>query len=240
MISRLPRHLAALPLAALLAFGLSASVAVAPIWIAPPLTVLLALALGARGLVLAVYALFWPLLVGLASLALPAWAWALAALALFAVCRHAMTERVPLFLSSRAAVDALADSVPQGVRFADLGAGTGSVVVPLARRRPDLTVIGVESAWLPWLLCRWRGRDLDNLRVRYGDIWKQDWHGFDVVYVYLSPAPMSRVWARFRKDAPADGCLISNTFSVDGAPPDRTVPLDDAMDSQLYFWKNRR
>lgn len=229
------RHALALALGLLLAFAISAMTAIAPMWLAPPLMVLTALGLGLRGAWLVLHAAFVPLLLAAVALDLPPWAW-LAALALsYALCRHAIVERVPLFLSSQAAVAALAECLPHGARLVDLGCGTGSVVFPLARLRPDLDITGIESAWLPWLICRLR-RVGSPVRLIYGNIWQQDWSRYDALYCYLSPAPMARVAAQFRRQAAPGARLISNTFGIENRPPEATVKLHDAMDSELLIW----
>lgn len=228
----------ALALGILLAFAISASTGLAPMWLAPPLMVLTALGLGLRGAWLVLHGLSVPLVLAALALDLPPWVWLLALALSYALCRHAIVERVPLFLSSQAAVAALAERLPRGARFVDLGCGTGSVIFPLARLRPDLVVTGIESAWLPWLVCRLRQRR-SAARVVYGDIWQQDWGQFDVVYCYLSPAPMLRVAARFHQQAGPGAWLISNTFGIENQPPETTVKLHDAMDSELLIWTHK-
>lgn len=233
------RHLWSLPLSLVMTMAISPGLPLAPVWLVMPMTLGLALILGARGWLLLVYAGFWPALVGLLSLDVPGWWFGAAALLLFALSRHAIGERVPLFLSSKAAVARLAAELPAGARVADMGCGIGSVVVPLARLRPDLHVTGVEGSWLTWLIARLRAAN-SSACIRYGDIWRQDWQAFDVIYVYLSPVPMPRVWQKFQTEALPGAWLVSNTFGIDGVPPVRQAGLDDVMQSQLQYWISAR
>ena len=109
---------------------------------------------------------------------------------------------MPLYNSNRAAWDALLSLCPNGlVRFVDLGAGLGGPLAFLAKARPDGFFLGVEAspltfaiAWLRTLPCR------GNCKVRWGSLWNQDLSGFEVVYAFLSPAPMPELWAKAERE----------------------------------------
>ena len=59
--------------------------------------------------------------------------------------RHVYDWTRPLFLFGR---DALVDGLdpPQGGRVCELGCGTAHNLIRLARRRPDLKIIGVDAS----------------------------------------------------------------------------------------------
>lgn len=187
------------------------------------------------------YALFVPLALGLSALGLPAWVYALLALLCYAVGRNAWRERVPLYLSSHGACERLAGWLPPGASLLDLGSGDGKLAVTLGRLRPDVRVLGLESAWLPHLLGRWRwwraGRPA-NVELRYGDFWTDSWSGFDAVYAFLSPAPMPRLWTAFAVKADPGACLISNSFDIPGVPVDQTLVFDGTLQTQLLIWRH--
>lgn len=147
----------------------------------------------------------------------------------------AVRTRVPLYLSSNEAVDALAERLPPGAAFLDLGCGLGGPLAGLARRRPDLWLVGVESAPLNWLIAWLRlGR---RAEIRLGSIWDTDLSGFDVVYAYLSPAPMARLWEKARSQMRPGSHLISNTFAIPGTLPHETVELHDLSHARLLIWR---
>lgn len=163
-------------------------------------------------------------------------AWYLAGFALLALTSlGAVGTRVPLFLSSPQAAEALAQRLPPGAAFLDLGCGLGGPLARLARLRPDVRLQGVEAAPLNWLIARLRlaGR----ARVQLGSLWDVDLAGFDVVYAYLSPAPMARLWDKVRAEMKPGSLLISNSFPVPGAPPDETVQLHDLSHARLLIWR---
>lgn len=181
--------------------------------------------------------LFFPLLgLALSSEIEPLWAMA-AFVALALTSLGSLRTRVPLFLSSRQAVDALARCIPErpGLRLIDLGCGLGGPLAGLARLRPDLVLHGVEAAPLNWLVSRLR---LDGrARIVLGSLWDQDLSRFDVVYAYLSPAPMARLWDKACREMRPGSLLISNSFEVPGVAPDRVIALDDLSRSRLLLWR---
>lgn len=147
--------------------------------------------------------------------------------------------QVPFFLSNRRAREALAQLLPResGFRFVDLGAGCGGVVRELARRRPDGDFTGVELAPLPYWIGRLRGRPgASRSELRRGDFWALDLGSYDVVYAYLSPAAMPRLWEKARREMRPGSLLVSNSFPVPGATADVRVSLDE-RGRALHAWR---
>ncbi len=145
--------------------------------------------------------------------------------------------RVPLFPSSQRVVEVLAQRLPAGpgLRLIDLGCGLGGPLAGLARSRPDLLLHGVEAAPLNWLVSRLRlnGRAC----VRLGSLWDEDLSRYDIVYAYLSPAPMARLWEQARRQMRPGSLLISNSFEIPGVTPDEVLELDDLTASRLLLWR---
>ncbi len=151
----------------------------------------------------------------------------------------AWRHRVPLFLTSAAVTRALVGVLPKraGLRFMDLGCGTGSLLIDVAQALPGAGCEGIETAPLPYLVSRWRLRAHTAVRVAWGDFWGADFSRFDVVYAYLSPQPMTRLWQKARSEMRPGSLLISNTFAVPGVEPTYTIPVADCMRSVLYVWR---
>lgn len=165
--------------------------------------------------------------------------WYLAAFVLLMlVYGRVALARVPLYLSSRAAWQAVADLVPARARVADLGSGMGGMLAFLSRQRPEGEYVGVEAAPLPFLFSRLRARwDGDRYSVRWGNFWKTDLQPFDVVYAYLSPVPMAELWRKARAEMRPGSLFISNTFAVPGVEASGEVQLDDLHHSTLYLYR---
>lgn len=171
--------------------------------------------------------------------ALPWWVWAISLAALALVYGGGVVTRVPLYLSNQAAVKAVSDLIPlsPAVRVCDLGAGLGGPLAGLARQRPDALITGIEASPLPWLACRLRCLSRRNARAVFGDIFAHDLHGYDLVYAFLSPAPMPRLWSKAKAEMRPGTLLISNTFAVPDATPEQVIDLPGRADARLYVYR---
>ncbi|SCK25043.1 class I SAM-dependent methyltransferase [Vogesella sp. LIG4] len=205
------------------------------------LVLLLARLQGMNGLALLLQALLAPAVLLASHWQLPPWLYLAGLLLLLALSRNALTERVPLYLSSSESIGRLADMLPQGARVLDLGSGDGRVVLQLAASRHDLQLLGIENALLPWLWSRIRyllaGRPA-NARLRYGSFWQQNWADFDVVHAFLSPAPMARVWQQFQQQCHPDAILVSNSFMIEGVLPVHRLALSGPLQTELLIWRH--
>jgi len=176
------------------------------------------------------------LAIGIAISLPPHWS-AAALIALLLVYGGTQRTRVPLYLSNFAAVRALRDLVPtdRPLSFLDIGAGTGTVLAAIASSHCNVAVQGVERAPIPFLLAFLRsffGRR--RYRVRWGNLWSTDLSGHDVVYAYLSPAPMPLVWEKARREMRPGSLLVSFRFIIPGVVPSTMI---DAGGNWLYVWR---
>jgi SAM-dependent methyltransferase len=186
-------------------------------------------------------ACFLPLLMLALWLSLPVWVYALGGLLTFSLARNALFERVPLYLSSTEACQVLAQWLPAGSRVLDAGSGDGKAVLALARLRPDVEVTGLENAYLPYLLAKARfvlAGSPANARLCYGSFWQAKWGDYDVVYAFLSPEPMPRLWQAFLRAGARHAVLISNTFAIPGIPPSESLPLSGPLQRELFIWRH--
>jgi len=162
--------------------------------------------------------------------------WFLAGFVLLALTSPgAVRTRVPLFLSSPRAAEELARRLPERGRFIDLGCGLGGPLARLARTRPDAILAGVEAAPLNWLIARLRL--MHRARIRLGSLWGTDLREADLVYAYLSPAPMDRLWKKARAEMRPGSLFVSNSFAVPGVPPHETIELSDLSGARLFVWR---
>jgi hypothetical protein len=183
--------------------------------------------------------IFLPTLFG--ALFLPVHAgWFLAASVLLALfCFGAARDRVPLYFTGRRAKAALLAQLPRraGLRVLDAGAGWGGLVARLARARPDARVEGVENAPFSFALAWLRLRGRRNTRIAFRNLWHTPFSGCDVVYAFLSPAVMGRLWDKARAEMRPGSLFVSNSFAVPGVPPHATVDVGDLRGSRLYLWR---
>jgi SAM-dependent methyltransferase len=224
LVALLYRELFALPLAVACVQGICAAFASykldAPPWWPPIHVVFMPFAVLASGLDIA-----------------PGWYLGAFALLLLVFWRTDRT-RVPLFLTNEKTALAVAGLIPpERCRVIDLGCGNGALIRRLARLRPDCSFLGVEHAPLPWLWARLSTAGMANCHVCYGDFWQRPLTDFAVVYAFLSPAPMPRLWAKAAAEMRPGALLISNSFEIPGISPDHVTPVDDRRATRLLCYR---
>ncbi|WP_374241228.1 trans-aconitate 2-methyltransferase [Zoogloea sp.] len=181
---------------------------------------------------------FAPLVAGALQLGI-APGWYLAAFVAFAlVYWSSFRTQVPLFLSNPQTAEAVAGLLPDDypARLLDLGSGTGSLLRPLARLRPDCRCEGIEAAPAPYLLSRLLSRRQPNIYLARGDFWQLPWTDYDVVYAFLSPVPMPEVWRKASAELRPGSLLVSNSFPVEGVTPDAVIDVPDRRRTRLYLY----
>lgn len=181
---------------------------------------------------------FMPLAVLALGLGLPSWVWLAGFLAMLMTFWRTDRSRVPLYLTNAMASEALAALLPATpVAVVDLGCGDGGLLRRLARARPDCRFVGFEHAPLPWACARLRCRGLPNVEIRFGDFWSHPLGGYALVYAFLSPVPMHRLWIKAKSEMRADALLVSNSFAVPDIPPESTVEVADARQTRFYCYR---
>jgi hypothetical protein len=187
--------------------------------------------------------LFTPILVLMLSVELPPNLYLVAFLILLLIYWGTFRTQVPFYLSSIQvwhAVERLlpAEKADSSFVFLDLGSGLGGLLTHLAKTRPDGSYAGVETAPLPflwsWLRIRLSGDR--NSRVNWSNLWDCDLSQYDVVFAYLSPVPMEKLWLKARAEMRPGTLFISSTFAVPDQSPHETVLVDDLHSSSLLIW----
>ncbi|MFP5076546.1 class I SAM-dependent methyltransferase [Rhizobium sp. YIM 134829] len=172
---------------------------------------------------------------------LPAWVFLVAFLLTLLISWNSAGEQVPLYLTNARTADALGQlAEAAGARkIVDLGSGLGSVVLPLARRGPHLFATGVETAPLPYAASRLRLAlsGLANARLQRTSLWDVDLSAYDLVYCFLSPVPMPRLFEKARAEMRPGSLFVSNSFPVPDRTPDEVVTVADSRSTTLYVYR---
>jgi hypothetical protein len=240
------------PLPALLIWAASWSVFIAGLrWLRlpPVLALLLAAALaivfslrGATRWRRIFIAFGFPLSLGASGLAggMPHWAWLLP-LALLAACYPVSAWRdAPLFPTPGDALQGLARLVPlrDGACIVDAGCGLGHALNELRREYPRAQLSGLEWSWPIRIVCGWRmGR---AAAVSRADIWRADWSGYDLVYLFQRPESMPRAAHKAQRELRPGAWLASLEFAVPELTAQRVLNCADGRSVWLYQAPFRR
>ena len=187
-----------------------------------------------------IHLLFMPALTATLALSLsPLWFFA-GFLLLVLIYGKTYQTQVPLYLSSQEVTKALISVLPKQHTFSfiDLGCGCGGLLKNLSQVQSNGSYYGIEAAPLPYLLGKLRNLVFTpHCTIQWGDFWKADLAHYDVVYAYLSPVPMTTLWQKARQEMQPGSMFISNSFSIPGVLPEKSIPLNDFSGSTLYLWR---
>jgi SAM-dependent methyltransferase len=183
----------------------------------------------------ALHGLFLPSVLLVGTWQVPPWVFLVTFVLLALTFGNAVVERVPLYLSGRGVARALAGLGPGDatINVIDLGCGTGTLVARLARLRPRWSIRGVENAPIPFLIGRCITFRSDNARCSYDNLWYCSLRNQDLVYAFLSPAPMRKLWKKANIEMRPGSLLVSNSFPVPGVEPDRVLDVG----RRLYLYR---
>ena len=174
------------------------------------------------------------------ALNVPVWLFPLALAALLLVNSGGIFSRAPLYNSGPAAWEALASFVPEhgAFKFIDLGSGLGGALAYIADNRPDAVLLGAEASPISWLVGWLRTRrHAARCQIRFGSIWKIDTSDADLVYAFLSPAPMAELWAKVRREMRPGTLFISHSFEVLGQNPMQRIALPGRKGAALLIYR---
>lgn len=183
---------------------------------------------------------FVPLLILTLSLGLsPVWFCA-SFLLLALIYGKTYQTQVPLYLSSWEVSDTLISLLPKQrpFKFIDLGSGCGGLLSRLNQILPNGDYYGIEAAPIPCMLGKLR--NLINraaCTIKWGDFWPHNLTKYDVVYAYLSPVPMEKLWQKACQEMQPGSLFISNTFIVQNVEPEKAIKLNDFSNSTLFVWR---
>ena len=169
--------------------------------------------------------------------------WFLFALVLMLlVYKGTLTQQAPLYLTNRTTARTLAELIPEdvsGYRVADVGAGVGSFLHPLARMRPNAIFTGLENSPLTWLLGRCRLALVANCALHWKNLWAEDLSNYDLVYAFLSPVMMDSLGHKIASELGQNAVFVSNSFPVPGAVPWQILAVKDRRHTQLYCYRQQ-
>jgi len=148
-------------------------------------------------------------------------------------------SQVPFFPSRPIVWQKVDDIIPhhKPIRMIDIGSGLGDMAMYMAKARESGHIEGIEIAPLPWLISFVRAH-LSGSRASFklGDYRELDFAQYDVVFAYLSPAAMSALWIKARREMRPGSLLISYEFEIPNVPPTFTAASGKSTPT-VFVWE---
>ena len=187
-----------------------------------------------------IQALLPPMIAAGLVLQLPAWSYLVPFALSVLVFWNSADDRVPLYLSNEITARALLEEMGEASNghFYDLGCGPAGTLLQLAKSRPDWQFVGVETSPALWLLAWLRTQisGVKNVSIFRQNLWNTTLSEADVIYAFLSPAPMPKLYEKARSEMKPGSKLISNSFEIPSVPADEIKQLQDDRQTKLLIW----
>ncbi|ACU88329.1 class I SAM-dependent methyltransferase [Desulfomicrobium baculatum] len=162
------------------------------------------------------------------------WAWLIPLGLLLLLYPMSAWRDAPLFPTPHGILDGLDTIAPLKCtdRILDAGCGLGAGLAELHRVYPVAQLDGLEKSWPLRFLCAWR---CPFARVRHADIWKEDWSGYSMVYMFQRPESMGPAAAKARQELSQGSWLVSLEFEAPTLKP--VVVLRNRADKPVWVYR---
>ena len=139
----------------------------------------------------------------------------------------------PLFPTPAHALRDLAAQAPlkEGALVLDAGCGLGDGLMALREAYPMARLHGLEWSWPLRVVSAWR---CPWARIRQGDIWRADWRGYDLVYLFQRPESMPRAVTKAQAELKAGAWLASLEFEAIALRAQSSLRCPDGRTVWLY------
>ncbi len=145
--------------------------------------------------------------------------------------------RVPYYPTSHETYQAISDLIPnlKSLKFMDIGCGNSSLLIYLSRKHPEVLYYGTEISPLAYFISKIRTFSKKNIFIEYKSFWSLNFKEYDIVYCFLSPTPMQKLWIKIENEMKKDSIFISNSFEVP-AMPAKTIQINDKRKCRILLY----
>ncbi len=112
------------------------------------------------------------------------------------------------------------------IKIADLGSGTGKVLISFAKLNPNIEAHGFEiDPFLSWLSrAKIKRLGLEKrIFIHTKNYWKQDFSDFDLITAFQINYAMAGLEKKFRKELKKGAKVVSNTWKFPHWKPEKKI-----------------
>ena len=161
---------------------------------------------------------------------------------------YALRTKIPLMPTQRAARKIIlsvmqaeiASRPEQSIKFYDMGSGLGGLCFTIAKKFPQIDVVGLEMAWPAWLysVVRQKLSRRNNVRFYCTNFWNHNISDGDIILFYLGYAVMQQMADKLRTEPRTNRLIISNTFPLpkDWEPTQKT-PVTALLSKEIIVYR---
>lgn len=118
------------------------------------------------------------------------------------------------------------DLKPDDVLY-DLGCGDGKVLLKVVQAYPFIKAVGVEIAFFPFLLAKFKTRNYPNVIIKRENIFKTNISEATHIFLYLYPKVIDELIKNIRQQCHSGVKIVSCDFSIQGETPTKIVDINN-------------
>ena len=130
-----------------------------------------------------------------------------------------------------AEISKLLNQSPKPLNVADLGCGSGALLVKLAPKFPKHKFFGYEWDPFPFNIAKRRLKKYKNTQIVHADLMHADLKHLDIAFCYLAHIP--NLGSRLKKTLKPSAIVISEIFDIKGWIPQKIIQ------SRLFGFKSK-
>ena len=122
--------------------------------------------------------------------------------------------------------------------FLDIWCGDGLILQYMSQKYPKNRIIGYENSTLPYELALKRKKEYHcNYTVLNEDFFSAHIANIDIIYSYMMPHLMEKIWRKIEKECKPGTLLYSNSFPIAGVPLYRIMKFERDQNIYIYVVK---
>jgi SAM-dependent methyltransferase len=166
------------------------------------------------------------------------WIWLVLLIVFGLIFLPTFWTRVPYYPSSQKVYSLIAEQLPgdKTFRFVDLGCGDGKLLNYLAKQFPLGIFEGLELSPTAIVAAKTNTRKNKNVKIKFGDYWKESLASYDYVYAFLSPTPMAQLQKKISKELSKGSVVLVNTFPLPDSKASKEIEINDRNQTSLYIY----
>lgn len=124
--------------------------------------------------------------------------------------------------------------VKPGEKIYELGCGTGSIVMALAKAHPTAQFFGYEISILPYLIAKIRSLWRKNVHICYKNLFSQSLSDADIVICFLLTKAYDRLAIKFAKELKQDAIVVIEGWPFENIAVKTTLKADKTLPFFIY------
>lgn len=127
----------------------------------------------------------------------------------------------------------------KGMKIIDLGCGTGTLILPLAREFPEHKFEGYDWDWFACKIMKLRSKNLPNVAIKRENFMKADFGKYDLILCFLDTKAADDLSLDLKDKLKDNAVIISSAFELKNLKPSRILDAKSyGMPLKVYIYES--